>query len=95
MKLNWCKPFFMTLVLVAARSAFSQESEDPKLIEAARREGKIVWYTTMSTDHSKQFADRFHQRYPFVEPVVAAVRWREFAQPGAIIEAMLANTNGM
>ena len=70
MKLNSWKPLFMALVLIRAASAFSQESGDAKLIEAARREGKVVWYTTMSTDHSKQFADRFHQRYPFVKPVV-------------------------
>ena len=70
MKLNSWKPLLMALVLIRAASAFSQESDDAKLIEAARREGKVVWYTTMSTDHSKQFADRFHQRYPFVKPVV-------------------------
>jgi iron(III) transport system substrate-binding protein len=70
MKLNSWKPLFIALMLIRAASAFSQESDDAKLIEAARREGKVVWYTTMSTDHSKQFADRFHQRYPFVKPVV-------------------------
>lgn len=70
MNLNSWKPLFIALLVVTTSSAWSQESEDPKIIEGARREGKIVWYTTMSTDHSKQFADRFHQRYPFVKPVV-------------------------
>ena len=59
-----------SMVLLAPTLTFSQEREDPKIIEGARKEGKIVWYTTMSTDHSKQFADRFQQKYPFLKPVV-------------------------
>lgn len=49
---------------------FSQEPQDPKVIDAARKEGEVVWYTTMSLDQSKQFADHFHNRYPFVKPTV-------------------------
>jgi len=49
---------------------FPQEPQDPKVIDAARKEGEVVWYTTMSLDQSKQFADHFHNKYPFVKPTV-------------------------
>lgn len=49
---------------------YSQETSDAKLLEAARKEGEIVWYTTMSLDQSKQFMDRFIRKYPFLRPSV-------------------------
>src|SRR4029077_19579755 len=65
------KPILMGVVLLSAATPIcSQDHEEAKVIEGARREGKIVWYTTMSTDHSKHFADRFQEKYPFVKPVV-------------------------
>ena len=48
----------------------SQENPDAKLVQAARKEGEIVWYTTMSLDQSKQFMDRFVKKYPFLTPSV-------------------------
>ena len=50
--------------------AVSQESPNAKLVEGARKEGEIVWYTTMSLDQSKQFMDRFIKKYPFLKPSV-------------------------
>ena len=47
-----------------------QENPDTKLVQAARKEGEIVWYTTMSLDQSKQFMDRFLKKYPFLKPNV-------------------------
>jgi len=49
---------------------YAQESPDPKVVEGARREGEIVWYTTMSLDQSKEFMDRFLKKYPFLRPSV-------------------------
>src|SRR4030095_814296 len=49
---------------------YAQEGPDPKVVEAARREGEIVWYTTMSLDQSKEFMDRFLKKYPFLRPSV-------------------------
>jgi len=47
--------------------AYSQESP---LVQGARKEGEIVWYTTMSLDQSQQFMDRFLKKYPFLKPSV-------------------------
>ncbi|MBI4527875.1 MAG: extracellular solute-binding protein [Deltaproteobacteria bacterium] len=49
---------------------FSQVATDPKIIEGAKKEGEIVWYTSMAVDQSKPIVDRFHTRFPFVKPVL-------------------------
>lgn len=62
-------------VLVALLSAtillpvasWSQGSPDPKLIEGARREGRLVYWTTMTLSQSKQVVDRFQEKYPFIK----------------------------
>jgi iron(III) transport system substrate-binding protein len=64
---------FLVLVCIVALQSlpvYAQESPDPKVVEAARKEGEIVWYTTMSLDQSKQFMDRFLRKYPFLKPSV-------------------------
>lgn len=42
-------------------------SPDPKLIEAAKKEGSIAYWTTMTLSQSKQVVDAFHKKYPFIE----------------------------
>src|SRR5438874_11843701 len=46
--------------------SWSQGRPDPKLIEAAKKEGQIVYYTTMTLDQSKQTVHRFEKKYPFI-----------------------------
>ena len=48
----------------------AQEGPDPKIVQAARKEGEIVWYTTMSADQSNAFMARFQQKYSFLKPSV-------------------------
>ena len=48
----------------------SQENQTQKIVEAARKEGEVVWYTTMSSDQSNAFMARFQQKYPFLRPSV-------------------------
>ncbi len=47
--------------------SWSQGKPDPKLIEGAKKEGQIVYYTTMTLDQSKQTVDRFEKKYPFIK----------------------------
>ena len=64
----------MLLGLVAAISiavsGYAQETQTQKIIDAARKEGEVVWYTTMSSDQSNAFMARFQQKYPFLKPSV-------------------------
>jgi hypothetical protein len=39
--------------------SWSQSGPDPKLVEGAKKEGQLVYYTTMTLDQSKQTVDRF------------------------------------
>src|SRR5688500_9111702 len=43
--------------------AWAQGSPNPKLIEAAKKEGEVVYYTTMTLDQSRSVADRFEKKY--------------------------------
>ena len=40
------------------------------LIEHAKKEGKVAWYTTMNVSQSKPVMDAFQKKYPFIEPVL-------------------------
>lgn len=44
----------------------AQESRPSKLVEAARKEGKLVWYTSTSIEDAKSLVDAFNKKYPFV-----------------------------
>lgn len=50
--------------------AWSQIAPNPKIIEGAKKEGEIVWYTTMTLDQSKAVVDRFQAKYPFIKPTL-------------------------
>ncbi len=56
----------LTLCLLTLPS-LSQGSADPKVIEAAKKEGKVIWWTTMTLEQSKQMVDRFEKKYPFIK----------------------------
>src|SRR6478672_1285325 len=51
------------LSVVANLHAQSQ----PALVEAAKKEGKLVWYTSMAIDTSKPLLDAFVKEYPFIK----------------------------
>ncbi|MFQ5849375.1 MAG: ABC transporter substrate-binding protein [Candidatus Binatia bacterium] len=38
-----------------------------RLIEGAKKEGKVVWYTTMTISESKPMLERFEKKYPFIK----------------------------
>jgi len=48
--------------------AWSQSAPNPKVVEGAKKEGEIIWYTTMTLDQSKMVVDRFQTKYPFIKP---------------------------
>jgi hypothetical protein len=48
----------------------AQTAPDPKVIEGAKKEGQMVFYTTMTLDQSKEVVDRFQKKYPFIKPTL-------------------------
>ena len=51
------------LCLLTADFAWSQTDERAKLVEAARKEGKLVWYTSTNVTESKPLLDDFEKTY--------------------------------
>jgi iron(III) transport system substrate-binding protein len=45
---------------------WAQPTPSPALIELAKKEGKLVWYTSMAIDTSKPLLDAFLKEYPFI-----------------------------
>ena len=39
----------------------------PNVIEAAKREGKLIWWTSGSANDSRALVKKFNERYPFVQ----------------------------
>jgi iron(III) transport system substrate-binding protein len=58
---------FSLAILLLPAFAWSQGGPDPKLLEGAKKEGQLVYYTTMTLDQSKQTVDRFEKKYPFIK----------------------------
>src|SRR6185369_15172851 len=55
------------LVCSSAQSAWGQADENAKLVEGAKKEGKLVWYTSTNVTESKPLLDDFEKQYPFVK----------------------------
>ena len=47
---------------------YAQSTHHTALVEGAKKEGKLVWYTSMAIDTSKPLLDAFLQEYPFIKP---------------------------
>ena len=45
----------------------AQSGQHSALVEGAKKEGKLVWYTSMAIDTSKPLLDAFVKEYPFIK----------------------------
>ncbi len=70
MKTGFISILFATFFFLLSASSSSQTSTDPKIVEAAKKEGEVVWYTSMALDQSKPVVDQFQKRYPFIKPTL-------------------------
>ena len=75
----WAYFFFLPVL------AFSQAT-DPKIVEAAKKEGEIIWYTSMSVDQSQPLMNAFQKKYPAIKPVLMR------AGGGAVMNRVLTET---
>jgi iron(III) transport system substrate-binding protein len=61
---------FLSLIVVGlfiSPLLYAQATSQSALIEAAKKEGKVVWYTSMAIDTSKPLLDAFLKEYPFIK----------------------------
>jgi iron(III) transport system substrate-binding protein len=61
---------FMAVFIVLLTAALSWAQVDSKLIEAAKQEREVVWYTTTNLETSKVIADRFQKKFPFINLIL-------------------------
>lgn len=64
----------LLVALLAANFLFWQAGlaalpagSDPGLIEAAKKEGQVMYYTTMTLSQSEKVVKKFEQKYPFIK----------------------------
>jgi iron(III) transport system substrate-binding protein len=67
----------MILLLVLTAASFfvpfcAWAQSDPKIIEAAKKEGELAWWSTIAQDQSQKLVEEFMKRYPFIK----ASYWR-------------------
>lgn len=55
--------FLLLFATLLPYGAWAQGNPNPKLVEAAKKEGELVYYTTMTLDQSRSVADRFEKKY--------------------------------
>src|SRR5512139_3505666 len=62
---NICRaaPLALWAVFVAIGFASAQSDDRSKSIEAAKKEGKLVWYTSTNVTESKPLLDDFEKAY--------------------------------
>jgi iron(III) transport system substrate-binding protein len=59
----------LALLIAFALPAVCFSQSDPKLVEAAKKEGEIVWYTSMTYDQSQVLMQAFQTKYG-IRPVL-------------------------
>src|SRR5262245_16695857 len=69
---SWVLGLFLCLsfLIVPVQNASAAESEvqrTAKLVEAAKKEEKLVWYTAGALEDSEKLLARFKEKYPFIE----------------------------
>jgi iron(III) transport system substrate-binding protein len=76
---SWCTLLFVFLIAASAWSqtgkpssladlaSYTGADRERLLLEGAKREGKLVWYTTLAADQNKQIANAFETKYPGVK----------------------------
>jgi len=57
---------FMSLLL-SLLIGVAQAAPPPSAVEAAKREGKLIWWTSGSANDSRALIKKFNERYPFIQ----------------------------
>ena len=57
--------FFLTIA--SPPGSVSQEVHTARLIEGAKKEGSLIWYTSTSIEDIKRLFDAFTKKYPFIK----------------------------
>jgi len=55
------------LLLIGTEDVWGQTDPRAKVLEAAKKEGRLIWYTSMAIDTSKPMLDAFLKEHPYIQ----------------------------
>ena len=55
------------ILLGSASAAWAQSEHTAKLIEGAKKEGRMLWYTALTLADAGMLTQHFEQKYPFIK----------------------------
>jgi iron(III) transport system substrate-binding protein len=58
---------FLLVGFPLAGNLYAQTPAQSAIVEGAKKEGRLVWYTSMAIDTSKPLLDAFQKEYPFIK----------------------------
>jgi ABC-type glycerol-3-phosphate transport system substrate-binding protein len=58
---------WIIIFAIGVGSAWGQADEKAKLVEGAKKEGKLIWYTSTNVTESKPLVDDFEKLYPGIK----------------------------
>src|SRR5262244_14433 len=64
-RISWV--VFLTLAVSRSSAIPAQPDPAARVIEAAKKEGALVWYTALNLNDSEMLTSRFEQLYPFIK----------------------------
>ena len=67
---RWIQLIGLLCAPLIGGSAWSQTGSEPKVVEAAKKEREVVWYTTTNLETSKVVVDQFQKKFPFVNVIL-------------------------
>jgi len=56
-----------SIFLLMGSSLSAQENQNAKLVEGAKKEASVMWYTSMNIEDAKKMVDAFEKKYPFIK----------------------------
>jgi len=68
---------FILLSGVMFSSAWGQSEHTKRLVEGAKKEGKLLWYTALNINDATMLTQRFEQLYPFIKTETLRLGGRE------------------
>jgi ABC-type Fe3+ transport system substrate-binding protein len=57
----------LAALLFAISLTHGAQHSDPSIVDEAKREGKVAWYTTIAVAEGRQLINLFEKRYPFIQ----------------------------
>jgi len=58
---------FLTMIVTESSPGGAQSDPAARVIEGAKKEGTLVWYTALNLNDSEMLTNRFEQLFPFIK----------------------------